>query len=225
MRIFRGCFKFMVKEVYASEETVALAKQKACNMLGAEEKDVEFEVVQQPSKKLLGVFGGKLAQVRAVLKESVAAKAMKFLKEILYYMDLGSLETEIVSEEDDICNLKISGDGVGYVVGKHGETLDSLQYIVGLMANDKNKPKDFCKVRIEAGDYREKRKATLEALARRIANKALSSGKKFNLEPMRAYERMVIHSAVGEIEGAHSWSEGEGKDRHIVIAPQDQTQC
>lgn len=210
----------MVKEVYASEETVALAKRKACNMLGAEEKDVEFEVVQEPSKKLLGVFGGKPAQVRAVLRESVASKALKTLKEILYYMNLSSLETEIISEKDDICNLKISGDEVGYVVGKHGETLDALQYIVGLIANDKKSSKDFCRVRIEAGDYREKRKATLEALAQRMAHKALSSGKKFNLEPMRAYERKIIHSAVGEIEGARSWSEGEGRDRHIVIAPQ-----
>lgn len=209
----------MIKEVYASEETVALAKQKACSMLGAEEKDVEFEIVQQPSKKVLGVFGGKPAQVKAVLKESVAAKALKTLKEILYYMDLSSLDTEIISEEDGICNLKISGDEVGYVVGKHGETLDSLQYIVGLIANDKNKSKDFCRVRIEAGDYREKRKATLESLAKRIAHKALGSGKKFNLEPMRSYERKIIHSAVGEVEGARSWSEGEGRERHIVIAP------
>lgn len=220
MRIFRGCFKFMVNEVYASEETVALAKQKACNMLGAEEKDVEFEVIQQPSKRLLGVFGGKPAQVRAVLKESVASKALKTVKEILYYMNLGSLETEIISEEHDICNLKVSGDEVGYIVGKHGETLDSLQYIVSLIANDKNKSKDFCRVRIEAGNYREKRKATLEALAQRMANKAIKEGRNFNLEPMRAYERKIIHNAVGEVDGARSWSEGEGSERHIVIAPQ-----
>ena len=211
----------MVNEVYASEETVALAKQKACNMLGAEEKDVEFEIIQQPSKKLLGVFGGKQAQVKAVLKESVASKALKVLKEILYYMDLGSLEAEIISEEDGVCNLKISGDEVGYVVGKHGETLDSLQYIVGLMTNGKRKAGEFCRVRIEAGDYREKRKATLEALAERIANKAVKLGKKINLEPMRSYERKIIHSAVGDVEGARSWSEGEGADRHIVIAPQE----
>lgn len=211
----------MVNEVYASEETVALAKKKACEMLGAEEKDVEFEIIQQPSKKLLGVFGGKPAQVKAVLKESIASKSLKFLKEILYYMNLSSLDVDIVSEEEDVCNLKVTGDEVGYIVGKHGETLDSLQYIVGLMANGKNKTKDFCRVRIEAGDYREKRKATLEALAERIANRAVKLGKKFNLEPMRSYERKIIHSAVGEIDGARSWSEGEGADRHIVIAPEN----
>lgn len=213
----------MIKEVYASEETVALAKQKACEMLGAEEKDVEFEIIQQPSKKLLGVFGGKPAQVKAVLKESVASKALKILKEILYYMDLSSLEAVIVSEENSICNLKIIGEEVGYVVGRHGETLDALQYIVGLIANDKNKQNDFCRVRIEAGDYREKRKETLESLAQRMAYKAMNQGRKFSLEPMRSYERKIIHSAVGEIEGARSWSEGEGKSRHIVIAPQNKT--
>ena len=214
----------MVNEVYASEETVALAKHKACEMLGVEEGDVEFEIIQQPSKKLLGVFGGKLAQVKATLKESVAKKALKCLKEILYYMDLSLLDVEITSEDDDVCNLKVAGDEVGYIVGKHGETLDSLQYIVGLMANGKNKPKEFCRVRIEAGDYREKRKATLEALAQRIAGRAIQTGKRFNLEPMRSYERKIIHDAVGEVGGARSWSEGEGSERHIVIAPQFQKQ-
>ena len=88
----------MVNEVYASEETVALAKQKACSMLGAEEKDVEFEVVQQPSKKLLGVFGGKLAQVKATLKESVASKAVKILKEIL--LSSGSVNMSLISPRE-----------------------------------------------------------------------------------------------------------------------------
>lgn len=207
----------MVNEVFASEETIALAKQKACDMLGTDESNVVFEVMQQPSKKVLGMFGGKLAQVKATLRESVASKSVKILKEILYYMNLGSLNVEIVSESDDLCELKVTGDDIGYIVGKHGETLDSLQYIVGLMANGKSDR--FCKVRIEAGDYREKRKATLEALGKKVAEKAINLRKKCSLEPMRAYERKIIHTSVGEIEGVRSWSEGEGENRHIVIAP------
>lgn len=207
----------MVNEVFASEETIALAKQKACDMLGTDESNVVFEVMQQPSKKVLGMFGGKLAQVKATLRESVASKSVKILKEILYYMNLGSLNVEIVSESDDLCELKVTGDDIGYIVGKHGETLDSLQYIVGLMANGKSD--SFCKVRIEAGDYREKRKATLEALGKKVAEKAINLRKKCSLEPMRAYERKIIHTSVGEIEGVRSWSEGEGENRHIVIAP------
>lgn len=211
----------MVNEVYASEETVALAKQKACDMLGAEEKDVEFEIIQQPSKKVLGMFGGKLAQVKAILKESKARKAVKCLEEILYYMNLQSLNVDVISESDELCELKVDGDEVGYIVGKHGETLDSLQYIVNLIVNDKNKSGEFCKIRIEAGDYREKRKATLEALGQKMAQRAIKTGRKFNLEPMRAYERKIIHNAVGEIADARSWSEGEGAARHIVIGPQN----
>lgn len=210
----------MVSEVFASEETVALAKQKACEMLSATESDVEFEVIQEPSKRVLGMFGGKLAQVKATLKESVASKACKILKEILCYMNLGSLEVSIISESDELCELHVTGDEVGYIVGKHGETLDSLQYIITLVANDKPKSQPFCKIRIEAGDYREQRRITLENLGKKIAARVLYLGKKCSLEPMRSYERKVVHTSIGEVEGVHSWSEGEGEERHVVVSPQ-----
>ncbi len=206
----------MINEVYASEETVALAKEKACNMLGVTEDKVEFEVLQFPSKKVLGMFGGKLAQVRAVLKQNIAEKAVKFLKEIFYYMGMEGLEVNIEKEEPDCCYLKITGDDVKFILGKHGDILDSIQYITGLVANSKNK--DFCKIRLEAGDYREKRMQTLEKLGKNIAEKVLKTGRRFSLEPMRSYERKIIHDSVGKVEGVKSWSEGEGDQRHIVIS-------
>lgn len=206
----------MINEVFASEETVALAKEKACNMLGVTEDKVEFEVLQFPSKKVLGMFGGKLAQVRAVLKQSVAEKAVKFLKEIFFYMGMEGLEVAIEKEETDCCYLKITGDDVKYILGKHGDILDSIQYITGLVSNNKNK--DFCKVRLEAGDYREKRMQTLEKLGKNIAEKVLKTGRKFSLEPMRSYERKIIHDSVGKVEGVKSWSEGEGEHRHVVVS-------
>ena len=210
----------MVKEVFASEETVALAKQKACEMLGAHEDDVEFEVIQFPEKKVFGMFGGKLAQVRATLKTTPGQKALEYLKEILYYMGLESVSAEISEETDEACDIKITGEDIGCIVGKHGETLDSLQYIVGLVANSKKSGSSFCKIRIEAGNYREKRKEILEELGKRIAKKALQTGRKINLEPMKAYERKIIHTAIdGMNEGVCSWSEGEGEHRHIVVAP------
>lgn len=209
----------MISEVFVSAETIALAKEKACKMLGVTEDKVEFEIRQFPSKKVLGMFGGKSAQIKAALKKSEAEKAVEFLKEIFFYMGLENLNVEIVSSNSEECELKIDGDGVRYILGHHGDTLDALQYIAGLAANEKNIAKPFCKVRLEAGDYREKRKKTLETLAQMLAQKAVSTGKKQSLEPMRAYERKIIHTFIGTLDGVKSWSEGENSSRHIVVSP------
>lgn len=209
----------MVREAFASEETIALAKNKACEILGVDEQSVEFEILQMPERKKLGFFGGKLAQVRAYVKESVAEKARDYIKEILFYMGLGDLDVHIVFRSESECFIRITGDEVKYMVGRHGETLDAIQYISGIVANkDSDK---YCKIRIDAGDYREKRKRVLEALGRRMAYKAVSADEKIELEPMRSYERKVVHSAVQEVEGARSWSEGEDNNRHVVIVPYD----
>ncbi len=207
----------MIKEVFASEETVALAKEKACNMLGVTEDKVDFEILQFPSKKVLGMFGGKLAQVRAVIKQSAAEKATEFLKEIFFYMGMEKLSVTVEKEESDCCYLKITGDDVKYIVGTHGDILDSIQYITGLVSNGK-KNKDFCKIRLEAGDYREKRYKTLDRLGKRIAKQVLNTGENFSFEPMRSYERKIIHDSVGKIEGVKSWSEGVGDHRFVVVS-------
>ncbi len=212
----------MINEVFASEETIALAKKKACEMLGAEEGNVGFEVIQNPAKKVLGMFGGKMAQVRAFLKQTPARRAKDYLKEMFYYMGMQSLNVTVETESAEVCDLKITGDDVKYIVGRHGETLDALQYISGLVANNKNSDGPFCRVRLEAGNYRENRKKVLEALARSVASKAIKSNKKVELEPMRSYERKIIHSTISEIFGVRSWSEGEGANRHIVAAPEAQ---
>ncbi len=209
---------YLLKEAFASDETVALAKQKACEMLGAEEKDVDFEVLQMPERKRLGFFGGRLAQVRAFLKVSPEERARDYLKEVLYYMGLESLNVELVPGEKDECNIDINGQEVKNIVGKHGETLDALQYLCSIVANNTGK-NCHCKVRLNAGDYRERRKKSLEALARRMAYRAMETNEKIELEPMRAYERKIIHATVCSMDGAHSWSEGVDNDRHVVIAP------
>ena len=207
----------MISEVFVSAETVALAKEKACKMLGVTEDKVEFEIMQFPSKKVLGMFGGKSAQIKAVLKKSEAEKAVEFLKEIFFYMGLENLNVEILNSNSEECELKIDGEGVRYILGHHGDTLDSLQYITGLAANDKNTAKPFCKVRLEAGDYREKRKKTLETLAQTLAQRAISTGKKQSLEPMRAYERKIIHSVLQDNPNVETRSIGQEPKRRIVI--------
>lgn len=214
----------MVNEVFALDETVALAKQKACEMLGAEEKYVDFEVIQQPSKKVFGMFGGKLAQVKATLKKSPSLKALEYIKEVLFYMGFENISVKITAEEPDFCEIKIDSDNqddIKLIIGKYGSTLEALQYLTSLVANEKNEKDEFYKIRLEAGNYKEKRKEILTDLAKRIAEKASNTHRIINLEPMKSYERKIIHTAIGEIEGVKSWSTGEREKRHIVIAPDE----
>ena len=214
----------MVNEVFALDETVALAKQKACEMLGAEEKYVDFEVIQQPSKKVFGMFGGKLAQVKATLKKSPSLKALEYIKEVLFYMGFENISAKITVEESDFCEIKIDSDNqddIKLIIGKYGSPLEALQYLTSLVANEKREKDEFYKIRLEAGNYKEKRKEVLTDLAKRIAEKASATHRIINLEPMKSYERKIIHTAIGEIEGVKSWSTGEREKRHIVIAPDE----
>lgn len=210
-----------IEEVFTSEETVALAKEKARKMLGVSEEEIDFEILQTPEKKVLGVFGGKMAQVKAIIKKSPKKYIEKFIKDLLFSMGFGSLNVKITSENKDVCNFQIDGSAeeLQCIIGHHGETLDSIQYLAGLIANKNNKSDSFFKIRIEAGNYREKRKEALEILAKKIAQKVISNKNKVSLEPMRSYERMIVHSIINNIDGVKSWSEGEAKNRHIIVVP------
>lgn len=216
----------MLKEVILSEETVELAKAKACKTLGQNENNIDFEVIQQPSTGLFGVFGGKMAQIKATIKQTPAEKAVSFLKKILPDMGLSSLSVNILNEENEYCEIKMDGGvDVSFVLGKHGEVLDSLQYLCGLIANDScHEDSRFCRVRLEAGEYRENRRRTLMALGKNIAEQVYRHGKPISLEPMKSYDRMVIHMAVDKIRGVRSWSEGTDRVRYVVIAPDFMTQ-
>ena len=208
----------MIKEAFAIEETVALAKRKACEILGENEKEVQFEIIQTPKKKKFGLFGGKMAQVRAFIKDSKAERAKNYIKEILFYMGMSSLEVKIDKEEEDFCVIRIDGEDIKYVVGRHGDTLNAIQYLAGFAVNNNIREK-YYKVLVEAGEYRERRKKSLTAFARRMAYDALKNGKRIDLEPMRSYERKLIHNAVEDIKGIESYSEGENEKRHVVIVP------
>ncbi len=216
----------MLKEVILSEETVELAMEKACKTLGQNKENINFEILQQPTKGVFGVFGGKMAQIRAIVKETPAQKALNFLKSILPNMGLDSLTVDILSEENEYCEIKIDGGvDVSFVLGRHGEVLDSLQYLCGLIANDScHEESRFCRIRLEAGEYRENRRRTLMSLGKNIAEQVYRLGKPIALEPMKSYDRMVIHMAVDKIRGVRSWSEGNDKVRWVVIAPEFMSQ-
>lgn len=148
--------------------------------------------------------------------ENPADVAEKYLRDILNAMNLSSINIERQDSENAV-KFDLSGDEVGFVIGRRGDTLDSLQYLTSLVANHKDN--SYFKVTIDTGNYREKREKTLEILGRKLAFKAVKTGRRTSLEPMNPYERRIIHTAVQKINGAVSWSEGENANRHVVIGP------
>lgn len=206
----------MVKESFGVGETVILAKENAVKNLGVENQDVKFEVLQLPVKKVLGLFGGKMAKVRAFIEISPAKKAAKYVENVLINFGLKDFTVEILEKEDG-AELQIVGQRISPIIGRRGELLDNIQYLAGLVANsiaDK-----YYRLTINAGNYREKREKSLESLGKKIAFKALKTNKPQVLEPMTPYERRVLHLEIEKIDGVESWSEGEGIERHLVVAP------
>ncbi len=206
----------MIKEAIGVAETITLAQQQACEKLGVDMADAEFEVLQMPEKKKFGIFGGSLAKVKAFIKLSPIQVAADYLKNILTLMGAENFNIEI-QENDDGAEFNLTGENIGFIIGHRGETLDSLQYLTGLVANQVDD--SYYRITINTGNYREKREKTLEILGRNLAFKAVKTGQTSNLEPMNPYERRIIHTAVQTVNGAISWSEGENMNRHVVIGP------
>ena len=207
----------MIKEAFGVGSTELDAIEDAKKQLGIDDTvDVEIEVIQRPEKKKFGLFGGAPAKVKVTVKTSPIDNAETFLRNVLDKMQLSDISIER-REKDGAVEFDLSGDNVGYVIGRRGETLDSLQYLTSLVAN--HGEEDYVKITVNTGNYREKREKTLEILGRKLAFKAVKTGRKSNLEPMNPYERRIIHTAVQKVNGATSWSEGENANRHVVIGP------
>lgn len=145
---------------------------------------------------------------------SNAAKAVEYLKSILDNLGCKDITIKVAATENSAV-IDLDGEGLGVIIGYRGETLDALQYLTSLAAN--NGGGNF-KVKLNIGDYREKREQTLVSLAQRISEQVKTTGKSRRLEPMNPYERRIIHTTVQEIEGVVSVSFGEGTSRRVVIA-------
>ena len=186
--------------------------------------DAEFEILEMPQKKTFGLFGGAPAKVRAYIEEpdpveerDPAQEAAGYLKSVLKEMGLPEAGVEIRREEASAA-LTLSGEDIGFIIGHRGETLDALQYLASLVANHVDG--SYFRITLDVGNYREKRKETLEALGKKMAARAVKTGRNSSLEPMNPYERRIIHTAVQTVPGAKSWSEGVDQARHVVIGPE-----
>lgn len=204
----------MKREVVATGKTVEDAIQSACKMLEADRDNVEIEILELPSKRLLGLLGASDAKVKVTVKETVEERAKNYLTEILIKMNLPNVTIE-TKETDSGILFDLKGEGLGVIIGHRGETLDAIQYLTSLVAN--RGEEEYKRITIDTGDYREKREKTLTSLARRIALNAVKTRRSTTLEPMNPYERRIIHTAVQEVKGAASWSIGEDPNRRVVI--------
>lgn len=207
----------------------------ALKELGAAEDEVEIEVIDEGAKGFLGI-GARDAAVRVTIKgaekpEKTAKNtvkktvnggnsaeiASKFLNDIFVAMNL-EVKVDAKMEEDTLL-IELAGDNMGIVIGKRGDTLDSLQYLTSLVVNQESE--DYIKVSIDTENYREKRTEALIALSKRLADKVAKNGKKFTLEPMNPYERRVIHSNLQDSETVTTYSIGSEPYRKVVIAPKN----
>jgi len=195
--------------------TVEEAVSVALAELGVRREDVEVEVLDEGSKGLLGLFGGRPARVRVTVREGVADRAVRLLGEIMRCMGLDPQFA--VGERDNEVFIDIKGKSLGVVIGRRGETLDALQYLVNLCANKNQGQRK--KIWLDVEGYRRRREESLERLAMRLADRARQKGRNIVLEPMSSHERRIIHLALQSRDDVCTFSEGEEPFRKIVIAP------
>lgn len=200
--------------IEVSAKTVEDAITESLIQLGTTSDKIEYEVIEKGSSGFLG-FGSKPAVIKVRKKSTLEDAIRSFLMDVFAAM---GMEVElIISREEDsnIVEVEMKGKEMGVLIGKRGQTLDSLQYLVNLVAN-KNSDQ-YVKVKIDTEDYRKRRRETLENLAKNIAYKVKRTKRPVSLEPMNPFERRVIHSALQSDRYVSTHSEGDEPFRHVVV--------
>ncbi len=208
----------MKKEVVVSAKSVEEAIEKAVAELGAPSADkIEYTVLEEAKKGFLGI-GATDAKISASYTEGKEAEAFAFVQKLISDMNIDA-EVTMADGENGEHMISVNGESAAILIGHHGETLDSLQYLANLAANKKvdGKKEDYVKITVDVEGYRAKREETLRALARRMAAKVLKYKKSVMLEPMNPYEKRIIHSEIQNIEGVSTNSIGSENNRKIVV--------
>lgn len=197
-----------------SAKTVNDAITDACQKFVVTSDKLDYIIVDEGSTGFLGI-GSKPAVIKARIKGTVADKANDFLKEVFGAMDMVVVVDTKYDEVNNSLTIDLSGDEMGVLIGKRGQTLDSLQYLVSLVVNKDSE--EYVRVKVDTEDYRKRRKETLENLARNIAYKVKRTKRPVSLEPMNPYERRIIHSALQNDKYVTTHSEGEEPFRRVVV--------
>jgi spoIIIJ-associated protein len=204
-----------VKKITATGQSVEEAVNLALAHLNSTRDRVEIEIEDEGKKGLFGLFGARRAIVHVTLPADPIEESLKFLKNVSGKMGV-TAEIDVRRQGKNV-TLHLSGEKIALLIGKRGQTLNSLQYLTQLVANRYSK--QYLNVIVDAEDYRKRRKDTLIQLADRMANKALKTGKVVSLEPMPSYERKVIHTALFHYPKIKTTSNGTEPYRHLVITP------
>ena len=208
----------MKKEIIVTGKTVEEALATAVAELGAPDVgSLEYTVLEEPKKGIFGI-GAAPAKLEVSYTMKGADIALEFVKNVIADMGIEA-EAVMCDGENDDKLISIDGDGSGILIGHHGETLDSLQYLANLAANKKvaGQKREYVRITLDAEGYRAKREEALRALARRMADKVLKYKKSVMLEPMNPYERRIIHSEVQKIDGVSTNSIGSENNRKVVM--------
>jgi spoIIIJ-associated protein len=214
-----------MREVERSAASVEEAVEAALDELGVSEQEAQVEIVQEPQKGLLG-FGSQEAIVKVRVRdeeldeealEDQAEVAEEFLLGLLDRMDLdadvdhnvvdGVMYVDILAGED--------AEGMGLLIGRHGQTLDALQEVVRCAVQRRTESR--CRVMVDVEDYRKRRRAQLVQRTRSVAARVRRTGRLERMDPMNPYERKIVHDAAAEVGGVETASEGEDPERRVVI--------
>jgi len=203
----------LLRSVIKEAKTVDEALRQALEELGIDEDQAEIEIINEGNKGLLGLIGNKNAVVKVTEKLNIEIIVKDFLEPLFEKM---AIEADMeITMEDGLINIRLTGDDVGIIIGRRGETLDALQYLLSLVIN--RYTLDYTRVILDVADYRKKRAETLQRLARRVAEKVSRTRRNITLEAMNPYERRIIHSSLQEFPNINTQSVGEEPNRKVVI--------
>ena len=200
--------------IEVSAKTVDDAITEASIKLGTTSDKIEVEVIEKGSTGFLGIKS-KPAIIKARKKNDTVDNIREFLENVFSAMNMEVTIDIKKAEDDKVYEVELSGKEMGLLIGKRGQTLDSLQYLTNLAVNKHSD--GYIKVKLDTEDYRQRRKDTLENLAKNIAYKVKRTKRPVSLEPMNPFERRVIHSALQGDRYVETNSEGEEPFRHVVV--------
>ncbi|RWZ54738.1 protein jag [Halobacillus fulvus] len=203
-----------MKQLTATGNTVDEAVQSALEQLQTTKDSVDIDVIDEGKKGFLG-FGTKPAIVKVSIRKDPVQDAEAFIKEVADQMGV-PVEVKTEVNDRDI-SIELISDQIAKLIGKRGQTLNSLQYLVQLVVNRESD--QFYTVMLDAEGYRARRKETLETLAERLADKAIRTKQEVKIEPMPSYERKIIHTALQNHKQIETYSDGSEPRRFVVIRP------
>ena len=203
-----------MEKIEVSAKTVEEAVTEALIQLGTTSDKIDYDVIEKGSAGILGI-GKKSAVIQAWKLGGPDVEVRNFLEEMFKAMKM-DVDIELTEDkENHTMSIDLRGNDMGILIGKRGQTLDSIQYLVSLVANKQSE--EYIRVKVDTENYRKRRKDTLENLAKNIAYKVKRTKHSVSLEPMNPYERRIIHSALQGDRYVTTHSEGDEPFRHVVV--------